>query len=98
MMAFKYECSNSENTAAGTRGFHKKGNGKPRAKKCSYCGSAFYVEEGQWGVFVWDGRGDYRREDAVKLFESPKKAEELAYSDTGVEDNYCVRWVYSNQV
>lgn len=93
-MAFKYECSNSENAASGARGFHGRGNGKPRAKKCAYCGSAWYIEEGQWGVFVWSGgRGDYRRDNALNLFEQPAKAE--SFADDHTQDNYVVRWVWS---
>ena len=94
-MSFRYSCSNETNAAAGFRAFHRKGNGKPRAKKCSYCGSAFYVEEGQWGVFVWSGgRGDYRPENAVKLFENEQKAN--TFADEHAHDNYVVRWCWKD--
>lgn len=91
-MAYKYECEHKDKAGSGWSSFHTKGNGKPRALKCKYCGGGLYVERGKWGVFVWDGRGDYKREDAVKLFESYEKAEELVYADA--DKNYCVRWVW----
>lgn len=94
-MAFRYSCSNETNASAGLRAFHKKGSGKPRAKKCSYCGSPFYIEEGSWGVFVWSGGvADYRPESAVKLFENEQKAN--TFADGHAHDNYVVRWCWKD--
>jgi hypothetical protein len=92
-MAFKYECEHSAKT--GLKAFHSSGNGKPRARKCKYCGGGFYIESGKWGVFVWGaGTRSYRREDAVKLFEREQTAEDFAYANA--DKNYCVRWVWES--
>lgn len=93
-MAYRYECQLKDHSGSGHRSFHSKGNGKPRGVKCKYCGGGFIVERGKWGVFVWDGRGDYSTEDAVKLCNTEAQAEKLVYSDEGVTSNWCVRWVF----
>lgn len=93
-MAYRYECTLKDKAGSGWSSFHTQGNGKPKAVKCKYCGGGLYVERGKWGVFVYrvDGTGDYRRENAVKLFDLPAAAEKLA--DANADKNYCVRWVY----
>ena len=92
-MAYRYECQLKDRKGSGWSSFHSQGNGKPRGVKCKYCGGGFLVERGKWGVFVYrvDGTGDYRKENAVKLFDSPAAADKLAYANA--DKNYCVRWI-----
>jgi len=90
-MAYRYECEHKGKTGSGP--FHAKGNGKPRALKCKYCGGGMYVERGEWGVFVYEyGRGDYRHENVVKTFATYEKADAFVYANA--DKNYCVRWVF----
>lgn len=94
MTAYRHECSLKDKAGSGWSSFHTQGSGKPRAVKCKYCGGGLYVERGKWGVFVYrvDGTGDYRRENAVRLFDSLAAAEKLTYANA--DKNYCVRWVW----
>jgi hypothetical protein len=92
-MAYRYECQLKDRNGSGHSSFHSKGTGKPRGTKCSYCGGGLLVERGKWGVFVWDGRGNYRAEDAVKVCNTVAQADKLVYSDEGAAANWCVRWI-----
>lgn len=66
------------------------GDGKPKRKKCSYCGGSYRVETGLWGVFTHSGgSGVYRDAHAHSTHTSRKRAE--AATD-GTE--YVVRWIY----
>lgn len=71
--------------------FHAQGNGKPRAKWCTYCHGQLLIERGWHGVFEHSGgTGRYPASDAVKVFASPTAAQR--YAD-GNGDNLVVRWI-----
>ena len=42
-----------------------------------------------YGVFVWDGRGNYPAEAAIKVFKREAAAQKFA--DTGLDQNWVVR-------
>jgi hypothetical protein len=86
--ASRYECSLKTN-AGWQSSFHSAGNGKPRSKRCTYCGGAFRIETGLWGVFVWSGENRYPLEAALKTFVSPTAAQKFA----DVTSNGVVRWL-----
>jgi hypothetical protein len=65
--------------------------GKPRRAKCGYCGSAWRIITGWWGVFTWNGRGDYRLADAHEVHNTEAKAERaLARLQDG---GMVIRWI-----
>lgn len=68
-----------------------RGNGKPRSKRCRYCGSALLTSTGTWCTFVWQGENRYALADAVGTFRSEAAARRAA--DAGAHDNLVVRFV-----
>lgn len=92
----RYECRHKMD--AGSRAvFHKSGYGKPRSKRCTYCGGGWFVEDGVHGVFQWRGDGRYALADAVKTFSREVAAERYANAENDRasygERNLVVRWV-----
>jgi len=68
-------------------------NGRPRSKRCTYCGGSLMVEEGVWCAFVWVGDASYPRRDAVRTFRSESAAQK--WCDERPRENVVVRWVYA---
>lgn len=90
----RYECMYKMDV----KGFHKSGYGKPRSKRCTYCGGAWLVEDGVHGVFTWRGDGRYPLADAVKTFVREAAASryaETANIDLVARGEVClvVRWL-----
>lgn len=64
------------------------GNGQPRRKACSWCGGAYIVHEGVWGVFEWSGQGRYPVAEAKSLH-----SQEWRASKATDGTDLVVRWV-----
>ena len=72
---------------------HTHGDGAPKRKKCAYCGSALYVSNGLWGVFVWTGTGLYPLTSAVKVFNRHGAADKF----TETQSDLVVRWIVDTE-
>jgi hypothetical protein len=77
-IAFRHRCI----SLAGT--FCTRGNGKPRAARCTYCKGQLLTESGTWGVFVWRGDARYPLADALSTHKSEAAAERAARTDTSL--------------
>lgn len=93
--ATRYRCLSAISLA----GSHTEGEGKPKRKKCGYCGGKFYTETGLYGVFHWvpNARSsDYSLETAVSLHTRSKPAHKIADDAYAADPNsdLVVRWVY----
>lgn len=69
-MAFQHSCSSQYGIAC-----PRNRPGKPTARTCPVCGSAWTVREGRYGVFTWRGDGNYRTADAAGYWQSQAAAE-----------------------
>lgn len=84
MLATRFECIHRDRFGRSCT----KGTGKPRAKKCGYCGGALFVSTGLYGAFVWTAENRYPESAAVKTFRSEPRATRFA------DDNkLVVRWI-----
>jgi hypothetical protein len=78
---------------------HARGEGKPKRKRCAYCGGTFTTETGLYGVFHWvpDAKArDYSPATAVALFTRSKPADAMAseaYEKDPASD-LVARWIY----
>jgi len=93
--AARYYCASRSSTP----GSHTEGEGKPKRRKCGYCGGAFYTETGLYGVFHWvpDAKAsDYSLETAVSLHARSAPAQAVADEAYAADRNsdLVVRWVY----
>ena len=82
-VATRYECLYSA-----TSGAHARGDGKPRARKCGYCGGGLFIRVGLWGAFEWTAENRYPAEKAKETFTSMKRADRYAEANELV-----VRWI-----
>jgi hypothetical protein len=82
-------------------GTHTSGEGKPKRKKCGYCGGAFATETGLYGVFHWAPNAkasDYATDKALSLHTRSAPAQKIAddaYA-ANAESDLVVRWVYTS--
>lgn len=79
---------------------HLKDIGTPKRKRC-VCGGELRIEEGLWGIFVFDPRGRaYRPIDAaatrVSYAAARRLAEMLTDERPDIEDGFVVRWLPAN--
>ena len=81
MFAKRYRCKNERIPMC------DRGDGSPPRKKCRYCGSEFYIEEGLYGVFDWRGDNLYDPADAKSWHKTDDKASSAA------EGEEVSRWV-----
>jgi hypothetical protein len=58
-----------------------RGNGKPKRKRCGYCGSAFLMETGVWGCFVWTVANNYSLASALSTHATEQAARRAAETD-----------------
>lgn len=77
---------------------HLAGYGKRPRKTCGGCGGELLVEEGLWGVFVFDITGRaYSVEDALKVRLSRKVAwalaNKLTMNNPDMPGGYVVHWL-----
>jgi hypothetical protein len=61
--------------------FCTRGNGKPRRKRCAYCGAGLLVELGHWVCVEWHGDVSYRPEDGVSFHASQNQAQRAAEAE-----------------
>jgi len=69
----------------------ERGDGKPKHPKCRGCGSKLETETGSHGVFHWTAQNRYPAKDAVKVYQSPKAAQDYVDKQGG---DLVVRWIY----
>lgn len=93
-LATRHECSLKHRHGSAWSSFHSGGNGKPRSRRCTYCGGEFRTEQGWHGVFEWRGDAHYDIADAARLFTSPAAAQRYADTHPG---QLVVRWVPASQ-
>lgn len=48
----------------------------------------------EYGIFIWDGRGRYNKQDAIKVYSSEKLAEKYADKLNTDKPVYVVRPIY----
>ncbi len=95
-LARRHYCEHQDNPAAGLSTFHTRGNGKPRTKRCTYCGGRLVEVTGLWGVFEWRGDGRYRLADAIRTFTIESRADAWTRSQAGMATypaGLVVRWM-----
>lgn len=73
--AFRHQCLNARS------GLCTRGNGKPKRKRCGYCGSSLLVLSGVWACFEWRGDGRYYLDDALSTHATEAAARRAAERD-----------------
>jgi hypothetical protein len=95
--ATRYYCASSLSVS----GSHTSGEGRPKRKRCAYCGGTFYTETGLYGVFRYVPQAkasDYAAGKALHLFTRSAPAQKIA-DDAYAADrdsDLVVRWVYAS--
>jgi hypothetical protein len=69
---------------------HTEGPGKPKLRKCRYCGGPFMILTGLWGVFEWTGDGRYPKASALWTGTSEHEAQAVA---DATSESAVVRWI-----
>jgi hypothetical protein len=83
----RYYCERLHTPDSGV--LHDSGVRTPQRARCRYCGGAFVVERGHWGVF---SRGVDHRRDAALFLHPRQVIAERMIAETG-RDDLVARWV-----